>query len=91
MKYMFLKSDLEKAENEMDCYLYCTNLAAESAMNGEFEKALAYNDNAVRSLNELQELKEDKEEFEEVAELLKRLEKPFRLDLSIVWGTNDEP
>lgn len=91
MKSMFLKEDLPKAEKEMDCYLYCFNLATDSALEGDFKKAIAYHDNIVRSLKALQEMKENKEKVEELKGMLKQLEgKTMKLDLSIFLSDPNE-
>lgn len=91
MKSMFLKTDLEKAEKEVDCYIYCSNLAVESVLYGDYKKALAYHENCLRSLNALQEMKEKKTELEEVKELLNQMnEKSFKIDISLIVGGSNE-
>lgn len=91
MKSMFLKTDLEKARKEVDCYIYCSNLAAESLLDGDFKKALAYHENSVRSLNVLQEMKEKKTEMDEVKKLLKQLnDRAFKIDISVIIGGQNE-
>lgn len=67
MKSMFLKSDQESANRELDCYGYCMSVAIEHFMNGDFEKAALYHENIIRSLHELQKMKNDKMAYDKAA------------------------
>ncbi|WP_068672311.1 hypothetical protein [Oceanobacillus sp. Castelsardo] len=69
-KSMFLKSDLERASREADCYIYCQSQAMEHSMNGNFEKAAIYHENVIRSLRELQKMKDNKEHMDKLAKIL---------------------
>ena len=64
---MFLKSDQEKANQEIDCYGYCLRKAIECKLKGEFEKAEMWHENIKRSLRELEIMKQNKIKMDEIA------------------------
>ncbi|MDY0396812.1 hypothetical protein ACFSMW_14795 [Virgibacillus halophilus] len=71
---MFLASDQEKADREMDCYGYCLKIAIEHYMRGDFAKAAAYHENIIRSLRELENMVRWKQMHVEAMELLNQME-----------------
>ena len=67
MKTMFLKSDQESANRELDCYGFCLSVAIERFMNGDFEGAIRKHENIIRSLYALERMKQDKKAYDKAA------------------------
>lgn len=67
MKTMFLKSDQESANRELDCYGYCLNNAIENFLKGDFEGAIRQHENIIRSLYALERMKQDKKAYDKAA------------------------
>ena len=71
---MFTATDQEAAKKELDCYGYLLKTAIELFAQGEFNKALIYHQNIIRSLDELHRLKINKEMQDEAWLLLRQIE-----------------
>ena len=71
---MFTATDQEAAKKELDCYGYLLKTAIELFAQGEFNKALIYHQNIIRSLDELHRMRINKEMHDEAWLLLKQIE-----------------
>lgn len=71
---LFLPKELQRAEKELDCYGYCLDNAIAYYLNGEFEKASIYHENAARSLRELQSMKNNRKAVDQARELLQQID-----------------
>ena len=67
---IFKVSDQEQAQKELNCFFYLLDGAKQAAKENEFNKSIAFLENAIRSLNELQSMKEEKEIRDKTAEIL---------------------
>lgn len=74
MKQLFLKSDQEKANKELDCYGYLLNKGIELFMQADFDKAAVYHENIARTLKELGRMKNKRETHDRAWFLLKQIE-----------------
>lgn len=73
MKSMFLVKDQDKADNELDSYGINLNLAIESFLKGNFEDAISYHENVIRSLYELNKIKNNKRIHDKVQFILDQI------------------
>ena len=71
---MFTNADQDSARKELDCYGYLLKTAIELFAQGEFNKALIYHQNIIRSLDELHRMKVNKEMQNEAWLLLKQID-----------------
>ena len=67
---VFRDIDQEQAQKELNCFHYLVQGAQQAAKENEFNKSIAFLENAIRSLNELQSMKEEKEIRDKTAEIL---------------------
>lgn len=61
----FLEEDREMAEKEINCFLYLSDQVDKAFNKGQYAKALAFYNNAMRSLKELDRMKRIKQEYDE--------------------------
>lgn len=71
---MFTAADQEAARKELDCYGYLLKTAIELFAQGEFNKALIYHQNIIRSLDELHRMQVNKKMQDEAWLLLKQID-----------------
>lgn len=81
MKDMFLRSNQDEANRELDCYAYLLRNSIGFFMLGDFDKAAAYHENIVRSLKELGRMKSEKEKWDKVRDLITESESNYQKEL----------
>lgn len=72
---MFLKSDQDKANRELDCYALYLSQAIANLAKSEFEIAAGYHENIARKLRQLQVYKDNKQSTDMLARALKNAER----------------
>jgi hypothetical protein len=73
VKTLFLQTDTDEANKELDCYGHCLDIAVTHFLKSDFEKAAAYHENIARSLISLQHMKDNKLTAEQVVDILQRI------------------
>lgn len=80
IKEHFLPSDEREATAEMMCAAYCLDQARYAVLREDYKKALAYFENATRSIRELARLNEKKKSQEKLEKLISELSKSRGLE-----------
>ena len=75
IKEHFLPSDEREATAEMVCASYCLDQARIAIFREDYKKALAYFENATRSIRELARLNEKKKTQEKLEKMISELAK----------------
>lgn len=71
---MFLQDDAEKATRELNCYAYCKEKAQLLMDRGQFNDAVTYHHNMIRSIYELERLYNKKLLNDQSMFILKQIE-----------------
>jgi hypothetical protein len=75
-----LKDDQDRAQKEIDCFNYCSNIGEQAFIQMDFAKSAAYFKNATRSLHELDRMKQAKISVDKAWLILKQLDGQQQVD-----------
>ncbi|MBP1971633.1 hypothetical protein J2Z83_003784 [Virgibacillus natechei] len=80
---MFLKVDENRAQNELECFHYCADLAEKEFKKENYAKSAAYYEDATRSLYALERMQETKRKVDQTWFEIKQAEGQMAIDKMI--------
>lgn len=71
----FLPEDWADAMDELNCTLHCLTIATNSIEQGDYQMAIVYHENLLRSIKELKRLNDRKKRSENLHSMISELSK----------------